>query len=55
MLMEPILLFFALTGILCVLKFRALERSGDAQAQSYTLRWWGWLLSGGFFVTCAFW
>lgn len=54
MLMEPILLFFALTGILCVLKFRALERSGDAQAQSYTLRWWGWLISGGFFVTCAF-
>ena len=55
MLMEPILLFFAMTGILCVLKFRALERSGDAQAKSYTLRWWGWLLSGGFFVTCAFW
>ncbi|EFX72725.1 hypothetical protein DAPPUDRAFT_227345 [Daphnia pulex] len=53
MLMEPILLFFAMSGVLCVLKFRALERSGNAQAHSYSLRWWGWLLSGAIFLTCA--
>ena len=55
MLMEPILLFFAMTGVLCVLKFRALERSGNAQAHSYSFRWWGWLLSGAIFLTCALW
>ncbi|KAI9560931.1 hypothetical protein GHT06_011887 [Daphnia sinensis] len=53
MLMEPIILFFAMSGVLCVLKFRALERSGNAQAHSYSLRWWGWLLSGSIFLTCA--
>lgn len=55
MLMEPILLFFAMSGVLCVLKFRALERSGNAQAHSYSLRWWGWLLSGAIFLTCTLW
>lgn len=55
MLMEPILLFFALSGVLCVLKFRALERSGDAQGHSYGLRWWFWLVSGGVCLTCTLW
>nr|CAG4643018.1 EOG090X015P [Ilyocryptus agilis] len=54
MLMEPILLFFALSGLFCVLKFRSLERSSNPQAHAYTLRWWGWLLSGAFLLTCSF-
>ena len=55
MLMEPILLFFALTGLLCTLKFRAMERGADAKGHAYTARWWAWLLSAGFFLTCSFW
>nr|CAG4641462.1 EOG090X015P [Eurycercus lamellatus] len=54
MLMEPILLFFALSGLLCVLKFRALERSGNAQGHAYTASWWGWLISGAILLTCSF-
>nr|CAG4647668.1 EOG090X015P [Moina brachiata] len=53
MLMEPMILFFALSGIYCVLKFRDMERSGDAQGVSYSLRWWTWLLSGSILLTCA--
>lgn len=53
--MEPMILFFALSGIFCVLKFRAMERSGDAQGVSYSLRWWTWLLSGSVLLTCAMW
>lgn len=55
MLMEPILLFFALSGLFCILKFRALERSGNAQGLSYSASWWGWLLSGAVLLTCSFW
>jgi len=54
MLMEPILLFFAFSGLLCVLKFRQLERSSDSQAHAYTFRWWAYLLSAGTLLTCAF-
>jgi len=50
MLMEPILLFFALSGLLCVLKFRALDPIADA----YSARWWGWLISGMTLLTCSF-
>lgn len=53
MLMEPILLFFALSGLFCVLKFRALERSGNAQGLSYSASWWGWLVSGAVLLTCS--
>lgn len=51
MLMEPILLFFALSGLLCVLKFRALHPIADA----FSFRWWGWLTSGIALLTCSFW
>lgn len=50
MLMEPILLFFALSGLLCVLKFRALHPIADA----FSFRWWGWLTSGIALLTCSF-
>ena len=55
MLMEPILLFFAMAGILCVLKFRSLERSADSQAHAYSFRWWFWLISAGSFLTFTLW
>ncbi len=55
MLMEPILLFFAMAGILCVLKFRSLERSADPQAHAYGFRWWFWLISAGSFLTFTLW
>ena len=32
-----------------------MERSGDAQGASYSLRWWTWLLSGSILLTCAMW
>nr|CAG4642305.1 EOG090X015P [Evadne anonyx] len=50
MLMEPIVLFFALSGLLCVLKFRALDPVADA----FSLRWWGYLTSGMVLLTCSF-
>jgi len=50
MLMEPILLFFALSGLLCVLKFRALRPAADA----FSGPWWGWLISGFILLTCSF-
>nr|CAG4638251.1 EOG090X015P [Cyclestheria hislopi] len=54
MLMESIILFFAMSGLLCILKFRQMERSPNSKKFAYSFQWWGWLLSAGFFFTCTF-
>nr|CAG4640632.1 EOG090X015P [Eulimnadia texana] len=49
-LMEPILLLFAMTGIFCILKFRSLEPQKD---YAYSATWWIWMILAGIFLTCA--
>lgn len=46
-LMESMLLFFMLFGLLCILKFR---KYND---RPYTLFWWLWLIIGSASLTCA--
>ncbi|XP_063234675.1 protein O-mannosyltransferase 1 isoform X2 [Bacillus rossius redtenbacheri] len=46
-LMESMLLMFALFGLLCVMKFRRYH------ARPYCFQWWGWLSLGAASLTCA--
>lgn len=46
-LMESILLFFALFGLLCILKFRKYF------SKPYSVLWWLWLIMGAASLTCA--
>lgn len=46
-LMESILLFFILFGILCILKFC------KCNSCPYTIKWWLWLILGLISLTCA--
>ncbi|CAG2066931.1 unnamed protein product [Timema podura] len=48
-LMESMLLMFALFGLLCVLKFRHYHN------RPYCLQWWSWLSLGSASLTCALW
>nr|XP_018899540.1 PREDICTED: protein O-mannosyltransferase 1 [Bemisia tabaci] len=47
-LMESILLFFSLFGLLCLQKFRKLK------SESYSLEWWAWLFLASVFLTFSF-
>ncbi|KRT84609.1 hypothetical protein AMK59_2027 [Oryctes borbonicus] len=46
-LMESMLLFFMLFGLLCILKFRKYKE------KPYSLLWWLWLIIGASSLTCA--
>lgn len=46
-LMESMLLFFALFGILCILKFRHYNNN------AYSIFWWFWLILGCISLTCS--
>lgn len=46
-LMESMLLFFSLFGILCVLKFR------QQYSRPYSLSWWFWLICSCISLTCS--
>jgi dolichyl-phosphate-mannose-protein mannosyltransferase len=48
-LMESMLLLFALFGLLCILKFRRYHH------HPYCLQWWLWLSLGAASLTCALW
>lgn len=46
-LLDPILLFFIMTSIYSIVNFRQLKE------QTFTNKWWAWLLGTGFFLGCA--
>ncbi|KAK2704460.1 protein O-mannosyltransferase 1-like [Artemia franciscana] len=47
MLMESILMFFSLSGIMCILRFR------QNSTKDFSFGWWFWLSSGVALLTCA--